>query len=88
LLELLLFRIDPRADLLFFRIGVADGRCDDIRTRLGIFDRGVPGVAGSLGGFLCGVRYAVPGIFEQSANVVDNSHRGLPIMPTLGCPLA
>ena len=83
-LELLLFRIDPRADLLFFRIGVANGRCDDIRTRLGFVDRGIPGIAGSLGGFLRGVRYAVPGFFEESTNVVEQSHRGLSFMPTLG----
>jgi len=83
-LELLPFRIDPRADLLFFRIRIADGSRDGVRTRLGIFDRRVPGIAGGLGGVLCGGRNAVPGCFDESTNVVEQSHRGLPIMPTLG----
>ena len=67
-----------------FRIRVADDGRDRIRARLGFFDRRVPGIAGSLGGFLRGVRDAVPGFSDESTNVVEQSHRGLPIMPTLG----
>src|SRR3954447_12409641 len=82
-LELLLLRIDPRADLLFFRIHVADDRYDGIRPRFGILDRGVPGIAGSLRGFLCGVSDAVAGLLEESTNIVEQSHRGLSFVPTL-----
>ena len=83
MLELLLLRIDPRADLLFFRIRVADDRRDGIRPRLGFFNRGVEGIAGHLGGFLRGGRDAVPGLFEDSTNIVEQSHRGLSFAPTL-----
>jgi hypothetical protein len=83
MLELLLFRIDPRADLLFFCIGIADDSSDDIRSRLGIFDRAIPSIAGSLVAVPSGVRDVVPGVLDESANVVEKSHRGLSFVPTL-----
>ena len=52
-------------------------------SRLGIFDRGIESIAGSLDPALRGMRDAVPGILDESANAIEKSHRGLSFVLTL-----